>query len=576
MPETPTPPRRRWRRLLVLIAVLAVGMLLARHWLGGPSVAPGSYVLLELQGAYSDQPPDALVGRLFREQPVALIDLLMMLRDVREDDRIAGIVVRLRPLQMGWAKAQEIRGALLALRDAGKPVVAYLEQEFAPSTLEYYIASAAQTIYLPPGATAPVTGLLSQFLFLGGVWDKLAIDMQVEKIREYKTFGDMVANTEMSRHQREMENALLDSIYEQFIDGIAAARGLEPAAVRATVDAGPATAAELQAHGLADGEKFLDELRRELVGDEGKFLAAEDYAGGDLIHASPEHQVAVVYGVGAVTTGKTEDGAFDAAGNMGADTIVDAFREAAENDDVAAIVFRVDSPGGSALASDLIWRAVQQARLRKPVIVSMSDVAASGGYYVAAGATRIVASPGTFTGSIGVVLMKPNLSGLLAKLGINTDSLQRGALADMMSVMKSMSGPERARIVQSMERVYGLFVDRVAAGRGLAHAAVDAVGRGRVWTGAQAQTHGLVDELGGFFTAVNAAKTAIGVPVDERVGLIFYPKHKPLVERLVRLLGTRVIGSLPPWLRELRTALRAYEFPPGSVLTLMPQQIVIR
>jgi protease-4 len=261
---------------------------------------------------------------------------------------------------------------------------------------------------------------------------------------------------------------------------------------------------------------------------------------------------------------------------MGADTIIEAFNDVASDDDVAAVVFRVDSPGGSALASDLIWQAAQRARSKKPLIVSMSDVAASGGYYVAAPGTRIVANPGTMTGSIGVVMAKPNVRGLLAKLGINTVELQRGEMASMLSVNESFSPAQLARIKATMDYVYDLFVQRVAAGRGLDAAQVNEVGRGRVWTGAQARQNGLVDELGGFFTAINAAKTAAGIPVEERVGLVFYPRHKGLMERLSKALGTRVFGAAPAWWQQVQRATAAWRFPAGSVLTLMPQEVTIR
>jgi protease-4 len=506
-----------------------------------------------------------------------LLDLLLLIRDAREDGRVKGLVVRLRPLDIGWAKAQEIRTALLAFRDAGKPLHAYLEQEFSASTLEYYIASAADRVYLPPAAAAPVNGLLAQYTFLGGVWEKLDIDMQVEKIREYKTFGDMLVNKTMSPYHREMANSLLDSIYGQFVDGVAEARRMKPAAVRRAIDVSPATAEELEESGLADGAKFLDELRIELVGRDAEFFPAADYqrADGPPLTAQLAGELAVIYGVGAVVTGESQ-GSISGGGSMGADTIADAFREAAEREDIKAIVFRIDSPGGSALASDLIWRAVDQARKVKPVIVSMSDVAGSGGYYVAAAASQIVAQPASLTGSIGVVIAKPNVSGLLARLGISTETLRRGELAEMTSLTQSLTPAERSRLVASMDYVYALFVERVATGRDLSPAQVEEVGRGRVWTGEQAKENGLVDQLGGFFAAVDVAKEAAGIASSDKVELRFYPHTKPLLARLADLFALRVAGESPRWWRTLREILIQYEHRPGSILTLMPQQIEIR
>jgi protease-4 len=285
--------------------------------------------------------------------------------------------------------------------------------------------------------------------------------------------------------------------------------------------------------------------------------------------------MAIIYGVGTVTTGESESRPGGGDGSMGADTLVEAFRDATEDEAVSAIIFRIDSPGGSALAADLIWQAAHTAREKKPVIVSMSDVAASGGYYVAAPATRVVADPATITGSIGVVLAKPNVRGLLAKLGINTVELQRGDMASMLSMTESFSPAQLARLNATMEAIYDLFLDRVASGRALEKAQVNEVGRGRVWTGAQAQERGLVDELGGFFSAINAAKKAAGIPVEERVALTFYPQQKSLLRRLAKALGAQLIGAAPPWWREIERATAAWQFPAGSVLTLMPEHITI-
>ena len=373
-------------------------------------------MLLDLEGSYGeDVPPDSL-ARLFGERPLSLLELLLLIRDAGEDPRVAGMVVRVRPLAIGWAKAQDIRDALLRFRDSGKPLHAYLELELGGGTMEYYVASAAEHIHVPPGAAAPVTGLLAQFVFLGGVWEKLDIDMQVVKIREYKTFGDMLANKEMSPHHREMADSLLDSIYAQLVDGIAAQRQLEPAAVRAAIDAAPATPDELRKAGLVDGAEYLDELRRPLIGRRRRVPLGRGLRRSGAVRCRTQppvrHRLALVYGVGPVTTGESRSSPLDGETTMGSDTLVEAFQDATKDEQVEAIVFRVDSPGGSALASDLIWRATRAAGERKPVIVSMSDVAASGGYYVAAGANRILAQPGTITGSIGVVLAKPNVEGL--------------------------------------------------------------------------------------------------------------------------------------------------------------------
>ncbi|MEO8604213.1 MAG: signal peptide peptidase SppA [bacterium] len=571
----------RWRRrLIILLVLVVVGVFATRAWRQrGGFVPKDSWVLLDLQGGYGEESNDDMLSRLFGERAPSLLDLLLTIRDAGDDPRVAGLVVRIRPLAIGWAKVQEIRDALLSYRASGKPLHAYLELELGGGSMEYYLASAAERIHVPPGAAAPVTGLLAQYVFLGGVWEKLDIEMQVLKIREYKTFGDMLSEKQMTPWHREMADALLDSLYEQLVDGIAVQRHLEPAVVRQLIDAGPATPDELTDDGLVDDAQYLEQLRVGLVGDDGEWLKAEDYAGArrPLPNAPSVHRkMAVIYGVGTVVSGESSASPTGGESTMGSDTLAEAFVEATKDDDIEAIVFRVDSPGGSALAADLIWQAADTARASKPVVVSMSDVAASGGYYVAAPGTKILASPGTLTGSIGVVMAKPNVRGLLAKLGVNTVEMQRGDLASMMSINESFTPKQYARISATMDYIYDLFVQRVAAGRSLDKAQVNEVGRGRVWTGAQAVKKGLVDEIGGFLSAINVAKIAAGIPVDEKVGLVFYPQHKSLVQRLGKLIGAQVFGAAPLWWQHVQRATAALNFEPGSVLTLMPEEIVIR
>ncbi|MDX2168073.1 MAG: signal peptide peptidase SppA [Deltaproteobacteria bacterium] len=576
----PVRPSRWRRRILIALVLLVVAGFAVRAWQQrGPGVKPDSWVLLDLQGAYPEDVSNDTLARFFGEATPSLLDLLLTIRDAGEDPRVAGLVVRIRPLATGWAKAQEIRDALLHFRHSGKPLHAYLELELGGGSMEYYLASAAQVIHVPPGAAAPVTGLLASYVFLGGVWDKLDVDMQVLKVKEYKTFGDMLSEKDMTPYHREMANSLLDSMYDQLVAGIASARELEPQAVRRIIDAGPATPDELMQAGLVDDAQFLDQIRVAQLGERGEWLSGEDYAAArrPLPDAPAVHRkMAVIYGVGAVVSGESEASPTGGESSMGADTLTEAFNEAARDDDVEAIVFRIDSPGGSALASDLIWQAAANARASKPVIVSMSDVAASGGYYAAASGSRILAAPGTLTGSIGVVMAKPNLSGLLAKLGINTVELQRGDLAGMLSVNQSFTPKQLARVKATMDYIYDLFLQRVAEGRSLDKAQVNEVGRGRVWTGAQAVERGLVDEIGGFLAAINAAKTAVGIPVEEKVGLVFYPRHKSVLQRIGKALGTRMMAAAPAWWQQIERATVAWKFAPGSVLTLMPEEIRIR
>lgn len=568
--------RRRRRRWLILGILVLGGWWLWRGGRAGVAIADGSYLLVDLVGNYQERTRDDLWSRVAGEEGQSFAKLLFLLRAARDDHRVDGMVVRIRGLQIGWAKAQEIRTALGELGAAGKRVVAYVESEFGNDTLEYFVATAADAIYLPPAGSLHVNGLLAQFLFLGGLWEQLDIDMQVIKIGEFKSAGDMYGRRSMSPEHREMADSLLDSAYGQFVSAVAEARDVDESAVRRAVDRGIAGAAELKAAGLIDGVRFLDEIKLELVGAEGAFVSAEDFERRRRPSERTAGRVAIVYGVGVIVTGESDDGVLSDDSGIGSDTLREVFEEISGDDDIGAIVFRIDSPGGSALASDLIWRATQQARAEKPVIVSMSDVAGSGGYYVAAGATTIFAGPGTLTGSIGVVMAKPNIRGLLERFGVHVATLQRGERAGMISLTSSLDEAELAGVRESMEAVYALFVDRVASGRSMDAAAVDAVGRGRVWTGEQAYEHGLVDRLGGLLDAIDEAKRSIGIDPGEKVEVVYYPRSRGWFERLADALAARVATRMPAWLAPLRGALAGFDWPDGTLLTLMPQRIEIR
>jgi len=567
--------RKRIRKILILLVVIGVVALIVRSHFREPPIKAGSYLLLDIGGTYVEAPPQDLLGRLLARDERTLIDLLSTIRKAQVDTRIKGVIARIKLIETGWAKVQDIRDQLAEFKTSEKPLIALLEQEAVSSNKEYYLASIADRIYLAPNVTAPLNGLAAQFLFLGGVWDKLDIQMDVEKIREYKTFGDMLANKEMTPAHREMANSLLDSVDAQFVDTVARARGLEPARVRALIDECPVTPTEFEAAHLSDGSRYLQDLHEEIGGEQTPLVETKDYAQvrASALGLGAGPKIAVVYGVGAIVTG--ESGSSVQGQMLGADSVTHALEEAADDDDVRAVVFRVDSPGGSALASDLVWRATQRVRAKKPLIVSMSDVAGSGGYYIAAGANRIVAQPETMTGSIGVVFARPTIKGLLARFGVNTETISRGKFAALDDLTTPLSAEGRQKLVTEMTYIYDVFVDRVAKGRNLTKEQVNEIGRGRVWTGTQAKENGLVDELGGFRAAIRAAKTAVGLEPTQEVELIFFPKQKSLFERLGELANARMAVQLPrSWQEILRAA--APPFADGTLLTLMPESVEVR
>jgi protease-4 len=436
-------------------------------------------------------------------------------------------------------------------------------------------------VYFAENALIPLLGLRATAVFLGGVWEKLGVDMQVEQIKEYKTFGDLLARKEMSEAHREMLNSLLDSLQEQLVTGIAEARGLSPTQVQALIDAPTLTPGDFQQAGLINGTRYYDELTEALAHAAEPPaplvpLATYQRVKPATVGLKPGPKVAVVYGVGGVTTGESS---WSATGqSMGAETLVEALEQAAKDESIRAIVFRIDSPGGSALAADLIWQAVMEAKKAKPVVVSMAGVAASGGYYVAAGASKIVAQPATLTGSIGIVFSLPNVQGLLDKLGINTETLDRGQYARLFDPAKGWSAEERQQVQRLLDTLYATFTRKVAQGRGLSVEEVDRLGRGRVWTGTQAVAHGLVDQLGGLDTALRLAKEAAGIPAETSVQLLFYPKGKRLLETLLERLRGQADASLalPPPLRQFVPYIFPFVRQGRGPLLTMPVLVQIR
>lgn len=565
------------RLLIVTVLVAVVWSVFFRE--SSPDIAAGSVLLIDVEGAYIEAPEPPVLARLLGETGTPFLRLYSDLRKAERDPRISAVVLRIGPVQMGWAKAQEVRDALTRLRAAGRKTVAYVEIEPIAANVPYYIASAADEVWASPGTRIPFAGLAAEYMYLGGLFDKVGIDLEVERVGPHKTAADMLAGRGMSEPAREMANWLLDSIDAQFVGGIAESRRLDVATVRALVEQAPAAPVDLKAAGLIDHVGFLSDVLSAL-GDRA-LVTQEEWAAVDpaVLGFDPKARVALIYGSGNVVTGdaqRTRRGAPVLAGR----TVARAIDDAADDESVQAILFRIDSPGGSALASDIVWHATQQARAKKPVVVSFSDVAASGGYYVACGANAIVAQPGTVTGSIGVLMIRPVLTRLYEKLGIGTEVLTRGDGARLFTSSVPLDDAQRTRLGEEVERTYQLFLDRVEAGRGVDRAALDKVARGRVWTGEQALSHGLVDELGGLHTAVARVRTELGLEADADVGLVVYPPPEPLAAQLARTLGgamVRAAGSGLPLPGPVRQALAWLEtLPVNAPLLLPPMAVEIR
>lgn len=488
-----------------------------------------SPILLELDLSHPlvEQEPTDPIAKLRSRGKPRLRPVLRTLHEAGRDPRVAGLVAKVGDRTMTLPRAQELRDAVLAFSASGKPTVAWADTfgESSAATVAYFLASAFGEVWLQPTGELNLTGIATEVMFLRGLLDKLGVEPQLEQRYEYKNAADRIAAREFTPAHREASDRLVESAWEQVVDGIAKSRGLTADEVAAITDRAPLFADEAKDARLVDTLGYRDEvyteLRRRLGGDV-QLMYAERWkpATGTVARITKQLKerqapgVALVEGFGGIVTGRSRRSPVMGA-VMGSDTITAAFRAAVRDDKVRAIVFRVDSPGGSAVASDSIWREVVRARENgKPVVVSMGSMAGSGGYYVACSADVIVAAPSTLTGSIGVLGGKPVITELTDRLGLSYGAVSRGKNARMASTYSPYTDSERERLEAWLDRVYADFTGKVAQGRSMTQEAVHEVARGRVWTGADAARLGLVDTLGGLRDAVAIARQKAGLDDD--------------------------------------------------------------
>ncbi|MBY0399988.1 signal peptide peptidase SppA [Myxococcota bacterium] len=576
----------RIRMLIVLLLLCVVLYLFLRPLSGGSpvAIAKNSTLVLELGGGYVEAPAASPLARLAGDRTRPFIELLSIFSLVERDARIGAVVLRIQPLEIGWGKADELRAAIARLREKGHKTVALLEVQSFSANKELYVGSAADELWVAPGAGIPLVGMAAEYIFLGGFWQKLGVDFDIARAGKYKSAVEIFSERTMSEASREMANSLLDDTFDRFVAALASDREKTPEAIRAAIDQGYVHGRELSEAGLIEGEIHLDELLTRLGTD---VVEHADYLRTDprTLGFDPKARFALVYGSGTVVQGDAEASPLAAEPSFASDTVSRAILDAADDPDIAAILLRIDSPGGSAMASELIWRAIRQAREKgKPVVASFSDVAASGGYYVASAADAIVSDPGTLTGSIGVFALRPVIGGLLDKLEIGVDSLTRGAHADFLLSSDKMTPEAHERLQSSVLETYQLFLSRVAEGRGKTVEQVDGLGQGRVWTGQQALDAGLVDELGGLYTAVRRTKQAVGLDLETDVELVAFPKQKPFTQQIVELVQGVAIRAAaqaggPPieWPEPLGRILAwTRDLPLGTPLLIPPVLVEIR
>jgi protease IV len=492
----------------------------------------------DLTDGIADEPPADPLSALLALRRNRLGDVIDALRRAQADDRVKALVAKLGGRRIGLARIQELRDAIIEFGKAGKTTIAWAETfgEFAPGNMPYYLATAFEQVYLQPSGDLGLTGIALETVFYRGTLDKLGVDYELAKRYEYKNAVNTLTEREFDEPHREAQQRLAESVTEQLTEGIADRRGIAAADVRGLIDRGPFIGSEAIEAGLVDALGYRDEVYaavRKEAGDQaelryiGRYNRSQKLARGARRLPNPrERFVALIHATGAIRRGRSGRGPVTAT-SIGSDTVAAAIRAAAADDRVLAIVLRVNSPGGSYVASDTIWREVVRARAgAKPVVVSMGDVAASGGYYISMAADVIVAQPGTVTGSIGVFGGKPVVTGLLDRAGLSTDAVSEGEHARMFATTHAYTQAEWDRVNAWLDRIYADFTGKVAEGRRLTTARVHEIARGRVWTGADAARNGLVDELGGLDVAERIARRRAGLPPDAPVRP--FPRLSPL------------------------------------------------
>jgi protease-4 len=571
---------------LLVVAVLVSGAGMAFIWALAsrePAVTRNSTLVLQLDTELPESSPDDFMRQLFSgPAPATLGNVLEALRKAKVDPRVGAVLIAPSRLHAPlWGKVQEVRTAILDFRTSGKPAYAYLEYA---DDRGYYLATACSRILLMPSSQLTLNGLASYSVFLRGTFEKLDAYPDFLHVGQYKTAANQYTEKGFTPADREMTEALNTDMFEQLVQGIAAGRKKTEAEVRALIDEGPFLATDALKAGLVDELAYADQIddKIRLPGGKLRELSFRDYSrvSATSLGLNRGAKIALLQASGVIVSGSSGYDVMNGA-VLGSDTFIKYIRQARSDESVRAIVLRIDSPGGSAIASDAIWRELvitRDEKPRRPLIVSMSDLAASGGYYLAMASPYIVAQPGTLTGSIGVVGGKIVTGGTWAKAGANIEVVSRGRNAEMESPTRPFNPEERRKVQQGMEDFYYRFVENAARSRHMSVEKLHRIAQGRVWTGRQAKQVGLVDDLGGLERALAVAKQRAGLSPTAEVQIVTYPPRRTLLEMvseslqsdtgadagLAAMLGPeerRVIGML--------TA-PARLFHPGELLAMMP------
>ena len=545
---------------IMSILVVAGGLIFGAVYVaGGMPASQNSVLYLEFNSNILEYVPDDPLSQLMTEGRMTLRDLHDVLTAAAADPNISGVVARFGIPAMGFAQIQEIREAVQSFKESGKFTVAFSDTfgEVSSANGVYYLASSFDEIYLQPSGDIGLTGLLFQTMFYGGALEKFLMTPQMDQRYEYKTAKNIYTDKAFTEPFRENMISMMDSLYSQIVLGIASGRNLPEDAVRKLIDNGPYLGQECLDAKLVDALMYWDEVKEIVklkMGGESHFIPYQDYLRKmDRPNQSGE-KTALIIATGMVMRGESQFNLLSGSFTLGSETIASAIRSAVD-DGVSAILLRVNSPGGSYVASDTIWREVMRAREADiPVVISMSDVAASGGYFIAAPADAIVAHPGTITGSIGVLGGKLVTKDAWEFLGFSYDEVHAGKNAKMYSTAYEYSPDEWSRFQAWLDRVYTDFTQKVSDGRGLPIDEVKEIAKGRAWTGQEALEKGLVDTLGGYTASIETVKRLINVSPEDSIDLTIYPKAQSPLDKILKRqphIETTLISAIA----QLRTQL---------------------
>ncbi len=561
--------------LLGATAAVVIAFALLRLARRPPGIPQDAILALRLEGSSPEVVPlDLPLPALGRPGPIGLREYWDILRKAAVDRRIRAVVLMPQNLETGWAKLEQLRESLEKFRQSGKPLYAWLRR---PGTREYFLATAAERVYMGPEDYLDFKGLRLELIYLRDSLEKLGIEVEVAAAGKYKDAPDMFTRRSMSPQTSEVLNSILDDIFERLVHAVARGRRQPPERIRALVDEGPFTSAQAVAKGLVDGlehqDQVFEEIRNRLRLPGLRKVGAAEYRRVPAASLGLEGRarIAVIAAAGMIVRGSVPR-ALTGDGLIGSDDFTALLAEVARDERIRGVIVRIDSPGGDATASEEIWRQMSLLGKRKPLVISLSDSAASGGYYIALTGDPILAYPSTMTGSIGVFYGKANLRGLYEKLGVRKQILQRGRFAALDSDYVPLGPEGRAKLSEAVEDSYRVFLTRVAESRKRSVREIEPLAEGRVWLGSQALRNGLVDEIGGLDRAIELIKQRARIPAGEPVRLVNYPARRSWIEWLWES------GSAAPeaWLAPIFRHWAARVWQDGGIWRLRPYELVVK